>query len=121
MHLNNYPYFNKLSTINKIIINTPYNIRSYEYIPLMENLLSSLNNKELDIENMLKVTAIILFLQPFYDGNTRTLKLYMHKYLLKFGLNISWDNNVIPIFFDIDEEVSKKDLINFKKRLNIKC
>ena len=116
-----YPNFDELVKINNQLFSkiNNYNIRENKDIPFIERKLEILNQlNTLDEEILLSIIASILCLQPFYDGNSRTLKIYMKKYLTQFKkeLDLAENDKIIPIFYTPEEKCSSSDLkkIRFK-------
>ncbi len=114
-----YVNFDKLIIINNKLFDYTINnnIRDFSIIESVEAKLASLNKeKKLNEELLLNVVASILCMQPFFDGNSRTLKIYMHIYLEQFNKHLETKENIIPIFFSPDEKCSKKDINEFRKK-----
>lgn len=124
-----YPHFSKL-----IEINTSYfkdktnNIRLYEedieYLEeLLNNLWKSIETKNINyiLSTLLTTTGKILYLQPFYDGNSRTLKTYISIILNNLGYSISYNNNdfIIPMLLE-NECCNNEEINNLKKKLTKK-
>lgn len=119
--INKYPYFYELVLINNRLFNyvDNYNIRDEDMIDYIENKLRILNNeKSLNEELLLDTVSVILCMQPFYDGNSRTLKIYLRNYLNRFNKSININDNFIPVYYSNDDKLSERDLINFKNRIN---
>ena len=121
-------YFNELIRINnelfknqKLINN---NIRiSKENIAIIEDLIKKTNilnekakTKDKILENTLNLIAIIWSTQPFFDGNTRTVKKYMLEYLKKYNINIDITNFMIPLVFE-GESVSEEKVSELKSKI----
>lgn len=110
-----YKNFDKLININNIFFNNAinYNIRDEKYIPYIEKRLILLNNTSLDIKELLNVMGLIILLQPFYDGNNRTTKIYIKEYLLKHNYNFDITYN-LPLLYDINDKITDTHI----KKLN---
>lgn len=70
------------------------------------NFFSSVSLEE-KLIYLLNVTGILLHFQPFYDGNSRTLKVFMMDMLKSIDINVDIPVNkehsnthIIPFFFD---------------------
>ena len=133
-----YPYFWILAEINaqfaldpslkNILSNTnPLdNIRpkSYENVPYLNNLfkkffkilIKSEDNNEKLIA-LLSVTGVTLYLQPFYEGNSRTLKHFISIILKKLNYDYTFNHEdfIIPMLYE-GEEATLNDL----KKLQMK-
>ncbi len=118
---NVYPYFDKLVVINNSLFDyvIDYNIRSEEFISFIEEKICYLEHlNSLNEEKLLNTIAAILCLQPFYDGNSRTLKLYLKYYLKRFEKELTdISNPIIPVFYSIEDKCSKRDIDILKKHI----
>lgn len=125
-----YPYFSKLVKINSSIINDKNNIRlnSEEDLKYFDGLLKDLyevlkTTQDIDkiLLNLLNLVGKLLYYQPFYDGNSRTLKIFLNIVLKELGYNILYkeDDHIIPMLFDSDV-CSIDEVIEFKKKVGLK-
>lgn len=90
---------------------------------------SSMNMEEV-VKNISVFTANIWKTHPFIDGNTRTVYLYVHKYLKSLGFNIDIDifnnnstyfrNALVKAIYENDEFYIKPD-INALENFFRKC
>ena len=102
---NKYPYFATLTEINNIFIpnSTNFNIREFcdeklkfydDMLKLFFDKLNNLDNSEYTEEMLLlllNTVANLIMYQPFYDGNSRTAKLFMNILLNRLGYDFSYD------------------------------
>lgn len=129
-----YKYFDLLVTINNHYFpnnNFGDNVRENDkkyltlYNKLLEDFFHKLRNfNSLDeiIKLSLNLTGYLWFQQPFFDGNTRTLKSFLKLVFkhLNYDLNVNKIDNdkcVIPLFYYDDEECTQNEINNFKRRL----
>lgn len=66
---------------------------------------------------LLNVTGILLFFQLFYDGNSRTLKVFITEMLKAININISLDDSnihIIPFFFEPIENCPENNVLLLK-------
>ncbi len=103
---------------------------SIEYKQILEDSLSKLFESkkgmpfEQTVQNLLQAAGNIFLLQPFIDGNTRTAAalisffLYEKQYLTHLINSIEWEG-YIPIFYQVNEEVTPYFVENFKEK--VKC
>lgn len=117
-----YHNFDELVKINNHLFPhvIDYNVRDNECIKSIEDKLDFLNKlKELNEEYLLNAIASILCMQPFYDGNSRALKIYMYNYLIRFEkeLYLNDNNTLIPIFYTENDTCSDKDIVKFKSHI----
>lgn len=130
--LDEYKYFRHLIKINNKIFSKQedYNIRLYSAEPLkcFEDLLANFytllhNTNDFDIIllSLLEITGKLLYYQPFYDGNSRTLKQFIREVLTELGYQISFNNDdyIIPMLFD-GEKCTAENVIDFKQKTNLK-
>ena len=73
----------------------------------------------------LNLTGYFWLIQPFSDGNTRTLRSFLYFIFSKLNylLNLVFESNdhpIIPIFYTEDEECVEKDINNLIRRLKKK-
>lgn len=129
-----YKYFDLLVTINNHYFpndNFGDNVRENDekYLALYNNLLEDFFHKlrnfnSLDefIELSLNITGYLWLQQPFFDGNTRTLKSFLKLTFknLNYDLNVNIiddDRHIIPLFYYDDEKCTEIEINNFKRRL----
>ena len=119
-----YKNFDKLFKINKIIIHNYNNeIRVDENeISKINSLMNNLYKKHsmnIRIKVALYVSAIILLRQPFFDGNSRTIKAFLKNYFKGYGLllDISEKDFIIPLFYFETDNINNNDIKKLKKRL----
>lgn len=130
---NKYPYFATLTEINNIFIpnSTNFNIREFseDRLQLYEDILTDLFFKIDTIESqdelltsILTTVSIIIFSQPFCDGNSRTAKTFLNILLTNLGYKFSYDFDsfIIPIFYNEDEKCDVEDLKKFKNKVKLK-
>lgn len=114
-----YKYLDKLVIINSrflkdlrlgenIRYNNPYELNH------LNNILKGFYRNFFNAESLeekliylLNVTGILLFFQPFYDANSRTLKYFIKIMLKKIKISVDIplnsmhkDIHIIPFFFD---------------------
>ncbi len=116
-----FPYFYELVLINdrmfEYTINN--NIRDEKVLNYIEKRLKRLNmEQKLNEELLLDTIAVILCLQPFYDGNSRTLKIYLRNYLNRFSKTIDINEKIIPVYYTSNDYISQNDIDDFKKKIN---
>ena len=77
--------------------------------------IKSKNNNDKLIA-LLSVTGITLYYQPFYDGNSRTLKCFISIILRKLGYDYTFNSKdfIIPMLYD-GEEATVNNLIKLQK------
>ena len=73
----------------------------------------------------LNLTGYFWMVQPFGDGNTRTLRSFLYFIFsqLNYKLDLTFEPNdvpIIPIFYDEDEECVENDINNLIRRLTKK-
>lgn len=117
-----YKNFDELVTINNKLFDyvIDFNIRDEECIEFIENKLIYLNQQKiLNEEILLNTITSIHCLQPFCDGNSRTLKIYMYEYLLKYKkkLELQKRSIIIPIFYTPYDKCTTNDIENFKNHI----
>jgi len=88
---------------------------------LYDNLKQE-NNIDNVIALTLNLAGFIWFRQPFHDGNTRTLNMFLKLILLQFNYNIDIEfenkrDSVLPIFYSDDDEIDISDIQKVKKRI----
>lgn len=81
---------------------------------LMEEETYKGNLSELAVE-FLNALGILWCLQPFYDGNTRTILMFAKTFLLIIGYNIDIKEVKIPIFYNEKEKATPNEVNNFLK------
>ena len=124
-----YPLFNILVRINNSYFNNVenYNIRlsQKEDLDYLEKLLNSFFNtlKEKNdintvIKSLLTIMGKILSYQPFYDGNSRTLKKFIAIVLNKLGYKIIYDEKdfIIPMLMG-NESCTYEDIQILKRKI----
>ena len=116
-----FPYFYELVLINdrmfEYTINN--NIRDEKVLNYIEKRLKRLNmEQKLNEELLLDTIVVILCLQPFYDGNSRTLKIYLRNYLNRFSKTIDINGKIIPVYYTSNDYISQNDIDDFKKKIN---
>lgn len=74
------------------------------------------------IETSLNLTGFLWFRQPFFDGNTRTLKRFLQLIFktLHYEIYFSKNDIIIPIFYSENETCSQDDVLKLKRRLTFK-
>ena len=115
------PYFYELVLINDIMFEYKINnnIRDEKVLNYIEKRLKRLNmEQKLNEELLLDTIAVILCLQPFYDGNSRTLKIYLRNYLNRFSKTIDINEKIIPVYYTSNDYISQNDIDDFKKKIN---
>lgn len=122
-----YLYFDYLIKINYQFFNEEeigFNIREIndETLKNIDDKLEILfNNNSFDekITNLCNTIGYIWLIQPFKDGNTRTLLIFMKEYLNNMGysINLNDKENIFPTFYYEDEKCSKEYLNKIKKRI----
>lgn len=130
---NKYPYFSNLIEINHKFIPSSknFNIREFseDRLQLYEDILTDLFFKIDTIESqdelltsILTTVSIIIFSQPFCDGNSRTAKTFLNILLTNLGYKFSYDFDsfIIPIFYNEDEKCDVEDLKKFKNKVKLK-
>lgn len=116
-----YPYFYELVIINNSLFDyvIDLNIRDEQILKPIEFKLKKLNSEQtLNEELLLDTLSSILCLQPFCDGNSRTLKIYLKNYLNKFNKSLDINGKVIPIYYTSNDYLSQNDIDNFRKRVS---
>lgn len=87
--------------------------------------ISNTNNLN-DISRLsLNLTGYFWMVQPFGDGNTRTLRSFLYFIFsqLNYKLDLTFEPNdvpIIPIFYDEDEKCVENDINNLIRRLTKK-
>lgn len=130
----NYKYFDFLVSVNYKICDFHIigeNVRETDineiafYNQLLEDFFTKLNeNPELDkiIESSLNLTGFLWLRQPFYDGNTRTLRILLKTIFNSIDYNLDLSNeekekSVIPLFYNEDETCTPKHITYLKRKL----
>lgn len=126
-----YKYFERLVKINnKFFRNKKYNnvrLDSEKYLKLFDESLEKLytithntNNLDIIILSILELTGRLLYFQPFYDGNSRTLKQFIRCHLADIGYKASFNNDdyIIPMLFE-GERCTIDDVITFKEKVSL--
>lgn len=116
-----YPYFYELVIINNSLFDyvIDYNIRDEQILKPIEFKLKKLNSEQtLNEELLLDTLSSILCLQPFCDGNSRTLKIYLKNYLNKFNKSLEINDKNIPIYYTPNDNLSQNDIDNFRKSVS---
>lgn len=81
---------------------------------LIEDQLKNLNiiinsdlSKREKINYIVHTSAAILLLQPFYDGNSHTAKLFLTRMLEKIDIyldyNVIKDTKILPLYYSVNE------------------
>lgn len=122
-----YPYFWILAKINTKFNLKPsldnVRIKNDEDLSYLNSMLKNFFKIYIKSENnndkliaLLSVTGIILYYQPFYDGNSRTLKCFISIILRKLGYDYTFNSKdfIIPMLYD-GEEATTSDLIKLQK------
>lgn len=86
-----------------------------------DNLVMA-NTIEEVIELALNLTGFFWYRQPFFDGNTRTLRKFLELLFkeLKYHVDLTYkesDRPIIPIFYGDEESCNTNDINNLKRRL----
>ncbi len=126
--MKNYKYFKELIRINKEVYQYggTSNLRATEEeIDGFESVLSELytasgSNLYTTLKSILHACALMYSYQPFYDGNTRTMKRFLVDYLKRNGINVIIGNNdiIIPVYYPgEDNGISKESIYRLKKRI----
>lgn len=73
----------------------------------------------------LNLSGYFWVIQPFCDGNTRTMRSFLYFIFsqLNYKLNLDFESNdypIIPIFYKEDEECIENDIDNLMRRLTKK-
>ena len=124
-----YPYFWILAKINtQFDLNPTLNnirLKNDEELSILNSMLKnffkiyirSKNNNDKLIA-LLSVTGITLYYQPFYDGNSRTLKFFISIILKKLGYDYTFNSKdfIIPILYE-GEEATLSDLKKLQKKI----
>ena len=123
-----YPYLDILVRINQkyfknsnIRLNTTEDLITIDFI-IREfyQYLFTENNLRNIIASLLNLCGRLWLLQPFYDGNTKTLKDFMTIIFNELGYIIDMNNSdipIIPIFYYENEICEEKDIQNILSRL----
>lgn len=126
-----YQYFEHLVKINhRLFKNKKYNVRldSEKYLKFFDESLEKLytithntNNLDIILLSILELTGRLLYFQPFYDGNSRTLKQFIRCHLEDIGYQVSFNNSeyIIPMLFE-GESCTIDDIITFKEKVSLK-
>ena len=125
-----FPYFYTLIYINKYYSKTNNNvkIKRKEDLTEINNLIYNLyiniiNEDDINkiISEILNTTGRILYMQPFYDGNSRTLKRFIKIIFNSLNYKFFYDKKdfLIPILFE-EERCTENEINNFKKKVVLK-
>ena len=122
-----YPYFWILAEINtKFNLNHSLDnvrIKNEKDLSYLNSILKHFfkiyikSNNNIDkLIALLSVTGITLYYQPFYDGNSRTLKCFISIILRRLGYDYTFNSKdfIIPMLYD-EEEATVSDLIKLQK------
>ena len=123
-----YPYLDILVRINQkyfknsnIRLNTTEDLITIDFmIREFYQYLVTENNLRNIIASLLNLCGRSWLLQPFYDGNTKTLKDFMTIIFHELGYIIDMNNPdipIIPIFYYENEICEEKDIQNILNRL----
>ena len=134
-NLNQYFFLDILVKINARLMNTTVDdalrIKDEATWQDIDNRIKeifSIDNEIVDIdiiiECILNLTGYLKLIQPFYDGNNRTLSCFLKMFfaLINYDIdtNINKHSTLIPIFYEEDEQCLDYHINNFKKRLTKK-
>lgn len=129
--LDKYKYFDILILINNFYLkekDQKFNLRVKNindiilYNFLIENFFIQCSiEKNIDkiIEYSLNLCGYLWFKQPFYDGNTRTLKKFLQLFFSTshYSLTISRNDLIIPCFCNDNDFCTYDDIIKLKRLL----
>jgi len=75
------------------------------------------------IEISLNLTGFLWFRQPFFDGNTRTLKRFLQLVfnIIHYEVSFSKKDTIIPVFYSDNETCTHDDILKLKRRLTFKA
>ena len=123
-------YFDYLVFINSCNfqnLQKNYNIRcDLNEIILYNNLIKTFfketeNEQNIDkiIEKALNLVGFLWFRQPFFDGNTRTLRNFLQIFFcsINYKFEILPNEYFIPIFYSDDEKCNNDNILKIKRRL----
>lgn len=81
--------------------------------------IEDLDNIDELIRKILNFAGTLWLVQPFYDGNTRTIVRFITLVLRRFNYKINSDlnSNIIPIFYDENETCNDKKVEDLKRKL----
>ena len=124
-----YTYFSKLIHINSIYFKED-NVRTTnpEIIREIDDLIHGIYisiEKEKDINMIIKVIldsiGKVLYIQPFYNGNSRTLKQFIKILLNSIDYDIHYNRKdyLIPLLFE-DEECTSEEVQLFKIKTRLR-
>lgn len=129
---NDFPYFGQLVKINNVFFSNEknYNIRLYNVEDLMlfdslleefDKVLNNCHDVDTVLLSLLNLVGKLLYLQPFYDGNSRTLKQFIVIVLNKLGYDLSFNNDdfIIPMLFD-EDECTYEEVSEFKNNVGLR-
>lgn len=123
-----YLFFDLLVYIHKTLDIETTGIRSMEkdiylYDILIKNFFIEINdenNIDVIIEKILNLCGFLWLMQPFYDGNTRTLIIFMNSILKEFNYKINLNypfGQIIPLFYEENERCNHNDIERAKKMI----
>ena len=121
-------YFDYLIEINYLFFNDE--IKGSNLRELDDNIIKNIDNKigclinttefnyDEKIAFLFNTIGYIWFIQPFLDGNTRTLLVFMKWYLNKLGYDIDYTDNILfPIFYHEDDSCTTVYIDKIKRRI----
>lgn len=117
--INQYFFKKNLPNFNLRVTNIKDIIYYNELIKSFFQQLSCENDINRIIEISLNLTGFLWFRQPFFDGNTRTLKRFLKLIFntLHYEIYFSKNDIIIPAFCSDDETCTQQDILKLKRRL----
>lgn len=122
-----YIYLDYLVMINRLTnekyyLECPLRYSDDKMLTYLNSILQNLMEEEtykgnlrVLVEEFLNTLGILWCLQPFYDGNTRTILMFAKTFLLIIGYNIDIKEVKIPIFYNEKEKATPNEVNNFLK------
>ena len=91
--------------INRTLEDFFTNIRNYATLDVL-------------LEQLLNLVGRLWLIQPFVDGNTRTLNRFVDTILASLEYHINIDENVIPLFYDLSDTCTKNHVNKIKSKIH---
>ena len=124
-----YQYFYKLVKINSIYFkDNNIRITNKDYLTEIDNLIHNIYltiEKEKNINIIIRVilnsVGKVLYMQPFHNGNSRTLKQFIKILLNSIDYDIYYNRKdyIIPLLFD-NEECNNEEVQFFKVKSKLR-
>lgn len=123
-----YKFFQFFRNINFFVTGNGESRLSEDKLAYFDNLINVffqdvIEARDFDVilKLLLNLMGYFLVTQPFYDGNTRTviifMKIFLERYHYLIDLDVKDFRSIIPIFYSEDELCDENDVLKLKKKL----